>query len=55
VTASAISKEGEQLCPRNWNFQFIGLSIVEEKKQIRPTLTTYEVEQIIARTKGRYK
>jgi hypothetical protein len=25
IVASAVSSEGEQLYPRNWNFQFIGL------------------------------
>jgi len=33
VVASAMSSEGEQLYPRNWNFHFIGLPVVDEKKQ----------------------
>jgi integrase len=55
VVASAVSNEGEQLHPRNWNFQFIGLPIVDERKQKKPSLTVAEVEQILGRAKGRYK
>jgi integrase len=55
VVASAVSSEGEQLYPRNWNFHFIGLPVIDEKKQRKPAFTTNEVEQILARAKGRYK
>jgi len=55
VIASAVSDEGEPIHPRNWNFQFIGLPIVDERQQKKPTLTVTQVEQIIARAKGRYK
>jgi hypothetical protein len=55
VVASAVSSEGEQLHPRNWNFHFIGLPVIDEKKQRKPSLTASEVEQILARAKGRYK
>jgi integrase len=55
VVASAVSNEGEQLFPRNWNFQFIGLPIVDERKQTRPTLSVNEVEHIIQRGKNRYR
>jgi integrase len=55
VVASAVSTEGEQLYPRNWNFHFIGLPVIDEKKQYKPSLTTSEVDQILARAKGRYK
>jgi hypothetical protein len=55
VVASAMSSEGEQHYPRNWNFHFIGLPVVDEKKQRKPSLTTSEVEQILTRAKGRYK
>jgi hypothetical protein len=53
VVASAVSSEGEQLYPRNWNFHFIGLPVIDEKKQRKPSLTAYEVEQIVTRAKGR--
>jgi len=55
VVASAVSSEGEQLHPRNWNFHFIGLPVIDEKKQRKPSFTATEVEQILARAKGRYK
>jgi len=55
VVASAVSSEGEQLHARNWNFHFIGLPVIDEKKQRKPSLTTSEVEQILTRAKGRYK
>lgn len=55
VLGSAVSSEGEQLHPRNWNFHFIGLPVIDEKKQRKPSLTTYEVEQILTRARGRYK
>jgi integrase len=55
VVASAVSGEGEQLYPRNWNFHFIGLPVIDEKKQRKPSFTTSEVEQILTRAKGRYK
>jgi len=55
VVTSAVSSEGEQLYPRNWNFHFIGLPVIDEKKQRKPSLTTSEVDQILARAKGRYK
>ncbi len=37
VVASAVSSEGEQLYPRNWNFHFIGLPVIDEKKQRKPS------------------
>jgi integrase len=55
VVASAVSSEGEQLYPRNWNFHFIGLPVIDEKKQCKPSLTATEVKQVLARAKGRYK
>jgi integrase len=55
VVASAVSSEGEQLYPRNWNLQFIGLPVVDESKQSKPTLTASELEQVLTRAKGRYK
>jgi integrase len=55
IVASAVSNEGEQIYPRNWNFQFIGLPVVDEKKQNRPSLTAAEVERILVRARGRYR
>jgi integrase len=55
AVTSALSSEGEQLHPRNWNFHFIGLPVIDEKKQRKPSFTATEVEQILGKAKGRYK
>ena len=55
VVASAVNTEGEQLHSRNWNFHHIGLPIVNEKKQNKPTVTAREVEQIVSMATGRYR
>jgi integrase len=48
VVASAIDKDGDQLCPRKWNHDFIGMPIVDKSKQRRPTITASGVEQLLA-------
>jgi integrase len=55
VIASAVNKEGEQLHSRDWNLQHIGLPIVNERKQSKPAFIAWEVEQIVAMAKGRYR
>ncbi len=55
IVASAVDNEGEQLFPRAWNHEFIGLPIVNRKIQRRPTATDAEVGDIIARATERYK
>lgn len=54
VVASAVNSEGEQIHPRKWNHDFIGLPIVQPEKQHRPTVTVSELEEILASTTGRY-
>jgi integrase len=54
VVASAVNSEGEQIHPRKWNHDFIGLPIVQPEKQHRPTVTESELGEILANTKGRY-
>lgn len=54
VIASAVNADGDQLYPRKWNHEFIGLPIVEKEKQYRPTVTQTEVEEILADAKIRY-
>ena len=54
VLASAADAEGDQLYPRKWNHDFIGLPIVRKEEQHRPTVTGAEVEHILASTKRRY-
>jgi integrase len=54
VVASAVDDDGEQLYPRKWNHDFIGLPIVRKEEQHRPTVTATEVEEILASAKRRY-
>jgi integrase len=54
VVASAVDAEGDQIYPRKWNHEFIGLPIVRKEEQHRPTVTGAEVEQILANSKRRY-
>jgi integrase len=54
VVASAVDSEGEQIHPRKWNHDFIGLPIVQLEKQHRPTVTETELGEILAGTKVRY-
>jgi len=54
VVASAVNSEGEQIHPRKWNHNFIGLPIVDPNKQHRPTVTETELGEILASSKGQY-
>jgi integrase len=55
VVASALNSEGEQLYPRKWNADFIGLPIVDPTKQRRPTITKAEIEQTITKINPRFR
>jgi integrase len=54
VVASAVNSEGEQIHPRRWNSDFIGLPIVRKENQDRPTVTEMELGDILASAKKRY-
>ncbi len=54
VLSSAVSEDGDQLYPRKWNHDFIGMPIVREEEQRRPTVTASEIENILASSKRRY-
>jgi integrase len=54
VVASVVNSEGEQIYPRQWNHDFIGLPIVDPSKQRRPTLTETELGEILFSTRPRY-
>lgn len=54
VVASAVDDDGEQIYPRKWNHDFIGLPIIEPHKQRRPTVTKAEVERIISAASERW-
>jgi integrase len=55
VIASVVNDEGEQVHPRTWDSHFIGLPVVNPKKQNRPTRTAKEIEKIIAASRTRYR
>jgi integrase len=54
VVASATNTEGEELYPRKWNHDFIGLPIVDPTTQNRPTVDKSEVERLIDEINPRF-
>jgi integrase len=54
VVASAVDSDGEQIYPRKWNHDFIGMPIVRKELQHRPTVTETELREILSNAKGRY-
>ncbi len=54
VLASVVNGEGEQLYPRKWNHDFVGLPIVDKSKQPRPTVTEDEIGDITNHAKYRF-
>jgi integrase len=53
VIASAVNEEGEQLYPRTWNDEFVGLPIVRKEEQQRQTITAEEVNKVITHSTQR--
>ena len=53
VVASLVNAEGEQVYPRKWNHDFIGIPIVNKEQQHRPTITASEVSEVINRSPRR--
>jgi hypothetical protein len=51
VVASAVNTEGEQVYPRKWNHNFIGMPILKREEQHRPTVTEAELGEILATAK----
>jgi len=54
VVASAVDSDGDQIYPRKWNHDFIGLPILDPNKQHRPTVTEAELGEILASARKRY-
>jgi integrase len=54
VVASAVDAEGEQIYPRKWNHDFIGMPIVQKEKQYRPTVTETQIEELLNRSPYRF-
>ena len=55
VVASAVNAEGNQLYPRKWNHDFIGIPLVQKEKQHRPTVTETELGEILTDVSERYR
>jgi integrase len=54
VVASAVNAEGEEIHPRKWNHNFIGMPILKRDEQYRPTVTEAEVGGILTSAYKRY-
>jgi integrase len=54
VMASAVDADGDQLYPRKWNHDFIGLPIVKKEEQHRPAITESELGEILGSVRERY-
>jgi integrase len=54
VVASAVNAEGEEIHPRKWNHNFIGMPILKREEQHRPTATEAELGKILATAQKRY-
>lgn len=54
VVASAVSDEGEEIYPRKWNHNFVGMPILKREEQHRPTVTEAELGEILASTSERW-
>jgi integrase len=55
VLASAVNEEGDQIYPRKWNHDFIGIPLVQKEKQHRPTVTETELGEILSSVSERYR
>jgi integrase len=51
VVASATNEEGEQLYPQQWNHKFIGMPVVNKKKQRTPSFMGEVVTAVLHATK----
>jgi integrase len=47
VVASAVNAEGEEVHPRKWNHNFVGMPILKREEQRRPTVTEAELGEIL--------
>jgi integrase len=54
VVASAVNAEGEEIHPRKWNHNFIGMPILNREEQRRQTVTEVELGDILANAHKRY-
>jgi integrase len=54
LSQQPLHSDGEQIHPRKWNHDFIGLPIVKNENQYRPSVNESELGEILASAKERY-
>jgi len=54
VVASVVTDDGEQVYPREWNHDFVGLPIIDQTKQHRPTVNAEKVSELASDPSLRY-
>jgi integrase len=54
VVGSAVNENGDQLYPRQWNHDFVGIPVLDQTTQRRPTVTAPQLERILGSVKERY-
>jgi integrase len=54
VVASVVTSEGEQVYPRKWNHDFVGLPIIDPSKQHRPTVNGERVSELAGHSSFRF-
>ena len=54
IVSSAVNSEGEQLHPRKWNHDFVGMPTLNPEQQHRPTVSETELGEILASSNKRY-
>jgi integrase len=54
VVASVVTADGEQVYPRKWNHDFVGLPIIDPSKQHRPTVNREKVCELAGHSSFRF-
>jgi integrase len=54
VVASVVTADGEEVYPRKWNHDFVGLPIIDPSKQHRPTVSGERVCELAAHSSFRF-
>jgi integrase len=54
VVASVTTADGEQVYPRTWNHDFVGLPIIDPSKQHRPTVSEEKVSELAGHSSFRF-
>jgi integrase len=54
VVASVVTADGDQVYPRKWNHDFVGLPIIDYTQQHRPTVNEDKVCELVSHTSLRF-